>query len=58
MRIRHEGQVIVDIRRTTRPPSGSFEVRRVVRNTPGSDLFSARAVSVRMGEVCRGRVTF
>ena len=44
--------------RTTTSPSGSFEVRRVRPNTPGSDFFVARAVNLRTGEVCRGTGTF
>lgn len=39
-------------RRVTRPPSGSFEVRRVTANRPGADTIRARAVSPG-GEVCR-----
>jgi hypothetical protein len=38
--------------RVTRPPSGSFELRRVVTNRPGRDTIRARAVSP-SGEVCR-----
>jgi hypothetical protein len=39
-------------RRTTRPPSGSFEVRRVTANRPGADTIRARAISP-SGQVCR-----
>jgi hypothetical protein len=39
-------------RRTTRPPSGSFEVRRVTANRPGTDTIRARAISP-SGQVCR-----
>jgi len=43
--------------RTTRPPSGSFEVRRVVGDTPTADRFRARATSP-FGEVCTARASF
>ena len=43
--------------RTTRPPSGSFEVRRVVGDTPAADRFRARATSP-SGEVCTARASF
>jgi hypothetical protein len=39
-------------RRTTRPPSGSFEVRRVTANRPGADTIRARAISP-SGQACR-----
>jgi hypothetical protein len=42
--------------RVTRPPSGSFELRRVVTDRPGSDTIRARAS--RQGEVCRATATF
>ncbi len=43
--------------RTTRPPSGSFEARRVVSDTPAADRFQARATSP-SGEVCTARGSF
>jgi hypothetical protein len=43
--------------RYTRPPSGSFEVRRLLVNRAGRDLIVARAVNARTGEVCRGAAT-
>ncbi len=43
--------------RTTRPPSGSFEVRRVVSDTPAADRFRARATNP-SGEVCTARASF
>ena len=39
--------------RTTRAPSGSFEVERRVRNGAGRDRIVARAVNLRSGQVCR-----
>lgn len=43
-------------RTATRPPSGSFEVRRVVSDTAGSDTITFRATSP-SGEVCTARAT-
>lgn len=49
--------VIVRTTRVTRRPSGSFELRRVVADRPGTDLINARATSP-SGEVCRASATF
>jgi hypothetical protein len=57
VRILKEGTQIFSGRRTTQAPSGSFEVRVVTGNTSGTDSFSARAVNVSSGEVCRGAAT-
>jgi hypothetical protein len=43
--------------RTTRAPSGSFEIERRPRNAAGRDRITARAVNLRSGEVCRGAAT-
>jgi hypothetical protein len=43
--------------RTTRGPSGSFEVRRVLRNGRGAEVIRARATSP-SGEVCRASATW
>jgi hypothetical protein len=43
--------------RTTRAPSGSFEVDRKVRNHAGRDRIKARALNLRTGEVCRAAAT-
>ena len=56
--LRHNGVKFADVVRTTKPPSGSFEVRRLVRNKSGEDRFRARATNKRTGEVCRGRAVF
>jgi hypothetical protein len=44
--------------RTTKPPSGSFEVRRVISNSSGPDRVRARAVNLQTDEVCTGKATF
>jgi hypothetical protein len=54
--LRRNGNVAARTRATTRPPSGSFEVRRVLGNRRGPDTVRARAVSP-SGEVCTARAT-
>jgi hypothetical protein len=41
----------------TKPPSGSFELRRVVANGPGADRVIGWGRHVRTGETCRGIAT-
>ena len=43
--------------KTTRAPSGSFEVNRRPLNHLGPDRITARAVNLGSGEVCRGAAT-
>lgn len=54
--LRRNGNVAARTRATTRPPSGSFEVRRVLGNSRGRDTVLARATSP-SGEVCTARAT-
>jgi hypothetical protein len=54
--LRRNGNVAVRTTATTRPPSGSFEVRRVLGNSPGPDTISARATGPG-GQVCTARAT-
>ncbi|HEY6730232.1 MAG TPA: hypothetical protein VI039_04320 [Solirubrobacterales bacterium] len=49
--LRRNGAVAARTQGTTRGPSGSFEIRRVLADGQGSDSISARAVSP-SGEVC------
>jgi hypothetical protein len=58
VRIRHDGDLVFSRSRTTRAPSGSFDVRLLRRNRAGSDLFRTRAVNTRTGEICGGRATW
>jgi len=58
VRMKRDGKVFWRGSRTTRPPSGSFEVRRLTRNGPGVDKIVVRARNVRTGEVCRGVARF
>jgi hypothetical protein len=58
IRITKDGTRIFGGTRVTRAPSGSFELRLVTGNTPGNDVFRARAVHRPTDEVCRGAATF
>src|SRR5262245_11070537 len=49
--LRRNGKVAARTQATTKGPSGSFEVRRVLGDGQGTDSISARAVSP-SGEVC------
>jgi hypothetical protein len=57
-RLVHNGSLSARGTRTTRPPSGSFEVRRVVVNLRGTDKLVFRATNVGSRETCRGVVNF
>ena len=57
-RIVHNGSLSARGTATTRPPSGSFEVRRVVVDLAGTDVIRFRARNPRSGELCRGTVRF
>lgn len=51
--IRHDGRTVRSGRRTTRAPSGSFEVERRVVDARGRHTISATARNRRTGELCR-----
>jgi hypothetical protein len=55
-RLVHNGSVSAHGTRTTKAPSGSFEVHRRVVNLKGTDTLTFRARNSRSGEVCRGTV--
>lgn len=55
-RILHDGSLSARGRKATKPPSGSFEVRRLLVNMRGTDSIVFRARNPRTGEVCRGTV--
>jgi hypothetical protein len=57
-RLVHNGSLSARGTKTTRAPSGSFEVRRVVVNLRGTDKLVFRATNVRSRETCRGVVNF
>lgn len=61
VRIRHDGHIAfrgTRTTRTTRSPSGSFEVRIRERNHSGPDRFRARARNLSTDEVCLGRASY
>lgn len=55
--LKRNGDHAASARPTTRGPSGSFEVRRVLADGPGADRIFAKAVSP-SGETCRAQATF
>jgi hypothetical protein len=54
--LRRNGEVAARAQGTTGGRSGSFEIRRVLADGPGSDSISARAVSP-SGEVCTAQAS-
>ena len=55
--VRDDGARVATRTATTRAPSGSFETRVLVADSPGADRISARATSPR-GEVCTAAARF
>lgn len=55
--LRHNGNVFFTGKRTTRPPSGSFEVRKFANNAAGIDHIRAKARNLKSGERCVGRAS-
>ena len=53
--MRRDGNLFARTSRTTRPPSGSFEVERRAANRPGRDRITA--IAKRRGETCRAALT-
>lgn len=58
VRLLQDGERIFRGTRTTQAPSGSFEVRQLATDQPGSDKFVGQAVNPDTGETCQGSVTF
>lgn len=56
--LRRNGTVVLNRFAVTRPPSGSFEVRRLLVDGPGTETVTAWARNVRTGEVCRASATW
>lgn len=55
--ITQNGTRVARTTRVTKAPSGSFELRVVTPDRPGTDRFAARATSP-SGEVCTARASF
>jgi hypothetical protein len=58
VKLKKDGNVFFSGQKTTKAPSGSFQVRRVVNNGAGTETFVAKATNPATGEVCRGSATF
>ena len=58
VRMRHNDDLVFAGKKTTKAPSGSFQVRILQRNRAGDDVFRGRAVNLRTGEVCGGRAVW
>ena len=58
VRMKDNGDRFFKGNRTTKAPSGSFEVRKVTANLSGPDNIVAKATNQRTGETCRGKATF
>jgi hypothetical protein len=58
VRLKRNGNVFWRGARTTQPPSGSFEVRRLTQDGRGAETIVARAKNPRTGEVCRAVARF
>ncbi len=54
--LRRNGTLAASTKATTKAPSGSFTVRRLLTNGSGADVVTAKAVSP-SGEVCTARAT-
>jgi hypothetical protein len=52
--LKQDGATFWSGMRTTRAPSGSFEVRKLATDRAGVHTFVGRAVNPATGEVCRG----
>ena len=55
--LRQNGVVRFSGIRTTRAPSGSFTVRRLLNNRPGPDRIVGKATALATGQTCRGVLT-
>jgi hypothetical protein len=56
--MKKDGDVFFRGRRTTKGPSGSFEVRRVVGDGSGSERIVAHARNLETDETCHGKATW
>lgn len=54
----HDGALFFNRLRTTKAPSGSFEVRRTTGNGAGGDIIKGRARNISIGQLCVGKATF
>lgn len=57
-RILHNGGISAKGRATTKAPSGSFEVRRLLVDAPSTDRIGIRATNTVTHETCSGNLQF
>lgn len=57
VKIAQNGERIFRGKRVTKAPSGSFELRIVAANPPGTDSYRASATNLSTGETCVGRAS-
>ena len=57
-RLSHNGRLSARGVAVTKPPSGSFDIRRLMVDAPGTDRIAWRASNPGTGEVCRGSLRF
>jgi hypothetical protein len=57
-KLKHNGVPAARSVKATKPPSGSFELRRVLPNAAGSDVVVGKARNPSTGETCHGQATF
>jgi hypothetical protein len=57
VRFFRNGTLFATARATTVAPSGSFEVRKLANDGPGTDAFRVRAVNPATDEICVGRAS-
>lgn len=56
-KISDNGTLAAKGKSTTRAPSGSFSVTRLVPDQAGADKFTLKASNAATGETCKGKVT-
>lgn len=52
VKIAHNGTLEYKFKKRTKAPSGSFEARRLVSDTGGTDRIRVRSINLSTGEVC------
>jgi hypothetical protein len=55
--LKHNGNRFFRDRRTTKAPSGSFEVNKSVNDAAGKDTISARARNLSTDELCKAQAS-
>lgn len=58
VRLLDDGVLRASVTRTTKAPSGSFTVRRIIPNMAGTDDIVARARNLATGELCVAKISY